>query len=135
VEALVDLVEHTARLGVSMVLEFVVTPARVDAFRRIEAAASGVVLLTDATDAPARAEARDRADLLLGRAEVRAALGHASIDDYLAQPERDAVRREMRTELGLPTLRVATDDGYDPTFPEIVDWVVEQTRRRDRGVR
>ncbi len=35
----------------------------------------------------------------------------------------------MRTDLGLPTLTVRTDDGYDPPLEHITDWIVAQTVR------
>ena len=30
----------------------------------------------------------------------------------------------MLTEFEVPTLEVRTDDGYDPSLDEIVDWVI-----------
>ena len=110
-------------------LELVVTPERLDALSRLEAAANIVVLVTFARDPGTRAEVRDRSDRFLNRREVLAALGLQSIDDYLRAPERRKVRAAMRGEFELPTLRVATDDGYDPTLDSIVDWVIDQTRR------
>jgi predicted kinase len=129
VEALVQIVETMARLGVSAVLEFLVLPDRREAFERLQAAADCLVIRTRCADAPARADRRDRADPLLTRRAVLDALGHASVDDYLRGPQRDVVRAGMQTEFDLPTLDVRTDDGYDPPLPEIVDWVIERTRR------
>jgi hypothetical protein len=80
-------------------------------------------------DADERAAGRDRADPFLNRAPVLAALGYDSIDEYLRGPQREIVRAGMQTEFGLPVLRVATDDGYDPPLAEITDWVIEQARR------
>jgi predicted kinase len=128
VEALVELVEAAARLGITAVLEFVVTAPRVEALRRIEAAGNCLVVLTVAADASARADRRDRRDPLLNRPDVLGALGHGSIDDYVRGPQRALVRAEMQSEFELPLLRVATDDGYDPSLDEIVDWIVERTR-------
>ncbi|HUQ40306.1 MAG TPA: hypothetical protein VM030_09135 [Acidimicrobiales bacterium] len=127
VDAFVEIVEAMARAGVSSVVEFVVTPAREPAFERLEAAARCLVILTTATDAAERAARRDRVDPLLTRPEVLAAIGHRSIDDYLDAPERELVRAQMRTEFDLPLLRVATDDGYAPCMPDIVDWVIART--------
>lgn len=129
VEAFVAIVETTARLGVTAVLEFVVTPQRLDALRRLEAAANCLVILAVALDAADRADRRDRADPLLNRPEVLEALGHQSIADYLTVPERERVRATMQSEFDLPLLRVATDNGCDPPLGTIVDWIIDQTRR------
>lgn len=128
VDAFVEIVETTARRGVTSVVEFVVTPQRVEALRRLEAAANCLVVLAAARDTAARAERRDRADALLNRPDVLAALGHRSIDDYLGAPEREVVRATMHTEFDLPLLRIATDGGYDPQLDRIVDWVIDHTR-------
>jgi hypothetical protein len=128
VTALVEVVETTARLGVSSVLEFVVTPERTEALRRLEAAANCLVIITVSAAASARADERDRADPLLNRAGVLGALGHRSIEGYMAAPQRELVRTTMHTDFRLPLLRVVTDDSYDPPLDEIVDWVIDRTR-------
>jgi predicted kinase len=128
VDALAVLVETAAGLGVSSVIEFVVTYDRIEAWRRMRAACNGIVVLTVCDGARSRADRRDRADALLHRNEVLAALGHRSVDDYLHAPARDAIRDGMQTEFELPLLRVATDDGYDPPLSDIVDWIIAQTR-------
>ena len=128
VEAFVASLEAMAGLGITSVVELVVTPQRVEALRRLEAAAGCVVILTTCRDAAVRAERRDRADPLLKRPEVLRALGVDTIEAYLAAPEREVVRATMQTDFDLPLLRVATDDGYDPRLDEIVDWVIVQTR-------
>lgn len=127
-ETLVEIVETMARLGVMSVVELVVSPRRLDALHRLEAAARCVVILVVSHDAPARAERRDRADPLLGRPEVLASLGHRSIDEYLDAPERGFDQTAMQTQFDLPLLRVATDDRYEPPLDDIVDWIVDQTR-------
>jgi predicted kinase len=129
VEALLQIVERTAALGVSAVLEFVVFRDRRAALRRLEAAARCLVVRTECTGAAARAEQRDREDALLQRPQVLRALGHSSIDDYLRAPQREIVRAGMVTEFELPMLPVRTDDGYDPPLGGIVDWVIERTRQ------
>jgi predicted kinase len=128
VEALLEIVERTAAVGVSAVLEFVVFRDRREALRRLEAAARCLVVRTECRDAAARAEQRDRADPLLLRPPVLRALGHGSIDDYLRAPQREIVRAGMVTDFALPLLPVRTDDGYEPSLDEIVDWVIERTR-------
>jgi predicted kinase len=127
VEALVEIVEASARLGVSSVIEFIVTPERGEAFRRLEAVANCLVVLTTCADGRGRADRRDRADPLLNRQSVLDALGHESIDDYIGGPERDRVAAAMQTEFDLPLFRVATDDGYEPPLSDIVEWIIEQT--------
>jgi adenylylsulfate kinase-like enzyme len=124
VDVFVSVVEHLARLGVSTVVEFVVTPDRASAFARLTAAADCVVVETRSANAAARAAARDRADLFFQRPEVLSALGHASIDDLLGHPERNRIAAEMRTDFDLPLLQVTTDDGYAPNLEAIVDWIV-----------
>ena len=139
VEAFVGILGAFAEHGVSSVVEFIVTPARLEAFGRLKASARCLVILATAPDAADRAGRRDRADPLLNRPDVLAALGHRSIDDDVRAPERERIRAQMRTDLGLPLLRVSTMEGYDPALPTIVDWVIGQTlqgerRRGDGGV-
>lgn len=124
VHAFVAVVEAMLRAGVSAVVEFVVLPERADAFARLCAAADVVVIVTHCADAAARAEARDRADPLLQRPGVLGALGYASIDEYLAVPERARVADGVETEFDLPTLRVRTDANY--AIEAVADWVVSQ---------
>jgi hypothetical protein len=128
VDAFVEIVEATASRGVTSVVEFVVTPQRIDALRRLQAAADCLVVLAVSRDAAARAEQRDRADRVLNRPDVLAALGHRSIDDYLAAPEREVIRATLQTEFDLPVLRVRTDDGYDPHVDQVIDWIIDRTR-------
>ena len=127
VTTFVQIVEAIAGLGVSAVLEYIATPDRAEATERLLAAGSCLMVVTTCESAAARAERRDRADALVNREDVLAALGHRSIDDYVSDPQRAAVRAAMLT-LDLPSLQVRTDDGYDPPLAEIIDWVVEQTR-------
>ena len=129
VESFAGVVEAMAALGISAVVEFVVTPerVRVEAWRRIEEAARCVVVHTTASGAAARAEARDRVDPGLNRPAVLRALGYGSIDEYLTNPVRGELAAAMQTDFDLPLLRVATDDGYDPPLEAIVDWVVDRT--------
>lgn len=128
IDAFVDVAETMALSNVSFVIEFVVTPRRLEAFQRLRAAADVVVLLTLSQDSTQRAELRDRGDELLNRPEVLAALGHHSIEGYLGDPERAAVRDSMLKDFDLPTLRVTTDDAYDPPFDQIAEWIIDRTR-------
>lgn len=128
VEAFVQIVETMARTGTSAVVELVVSGGRDSALRRLTEAANCLVVLLEATDARTRAEKRDHADPLLNRPGVVEALGFATIDDFINQPQGDHVRATMRTEFDLPTLRVRSDDGFEPALPSIVEWVVDQTR-------
>lgn len=129
VDTLIEVVETMARLGVTLVLEFVVTPSRLDALRRLEAAANCVVIITVASDPAARAAHRDRTDPFLSRPGVLAALGHRSLDDYIDAPEREAIRTSMQDEFELSLVRVCTDHGYEPGLDEIVEWVIDHTRQ------
>jgi hypothetical protein len=96
--------------------------------RRLEAASDCVVVLTVCDDARSRADQRDRADPLLNRPEVLAALGHPSIEAYVDAPERERIRDRLQTDFDLPRLQVTTNDGYDPPLPRIVDWVIGRHR-------
>lgn len=130
VEAFVRMIETAADQGVSLVVEFVVLPDRLDGFARLQAVADYLVVVCTCDDASARLERRVRADPLLNRPEVLAALGHQSIDDHLRHPERDLVRAKMLIEFDLPTLPVRTDDGYDPHLDAVIEWIVANARRR-----
>ena len=133
VDVLVDIVEHVAARGVSLVIEFIVTPDREAAFRRMTAAAATLVIITSADGSAGRAAARDRADPLIVRPEVLDALGYSSIDDYVNGPERQQIRTQMRLDFDLPVLPVRTDDGYDPSIGAILDWIIEHTRGTRTG--
>jgi hypothetical protein len=128
VDALVDIVEAGAAVGVSFLVEFVVAAGREEAWERLQAAASVLVIVVESELARERAEARDRVDPLLTRPGVLAALGYASMDAFMASSPGSTIRDTMRTDFELPTLRVRTDNGYDPEISSIVEWVVDQTR-------
>jgi predicted kinase len=128
VEALLQIVERTAALGVSAVLELVVFGERRAALRRLEDVGRCLVVRTECAGAAARAEQRDRDDVLLRRPEVLRALGHGSIEDHLRAPQREVVRAGMVSEFDLPLLPVRTDDGYDPPVEAVVDWIIDRTR-------
>ena len=126
-EAFVQVVETVGRLGITAIIEFVVTPERVHGLRRIEAVARCLVIHTTSTTAAARADERDLRDPLLSRREVLDALEYESIEHYVSDPERARLRAAMLTDFEFPTLRVATDDGYDPPLEQIVDWLIDHT--------
>lgn len=130
VDTFAELVEAAARLNVTFVLEFVVTPERRDAFRRISDAASCLVIVTHSDGAAARAERRDREDRLLNRPDVLAALGHRTINDYIADPERARIASEIQTDFDVPVLTVNTDARYEPPLESIVEWIVRRSRAR-----
>jgi hypothetical protein len=133
VEAFLQLVEKAADLGISAVLEFIVFRDRPESLERLTAVADCVVVLAFATDAPARADQRDLADPLLNRASVVAALGHPSVESYIAGPGREIVRSGMVTNFELPTLTVRTDDGYNPPLEHVMEWVIDRTNDRADG--
>ncbi|MDP1794000.1 MAG: hypothetical protein Q8K63_07655 [Acidimicrobiales bacterium] len=131
VEAFIQIVEKTAAVGVSAVIEFVVFGDRLSALERLQSVANMVVVRAECTNASERARTRDLDDPLLNRQSVLDALGYSSVDAYLSAnaEQGDIVRTGMLRDFDLPLLPVTTDNGYDPSIEVIVDWVVEQTRR------
>ena len=125
-DAFLRLLETAASLGVSCVAEYLVRQQRPADIRRLSSVADCVVVLTECRGHLDRFASRNAADRLLNRRPVLAALGHATIHEHTsAAVERmRAVTGEMRRDLRLPTLRVATDDGYEPGLDAIVDFVV-----------
>lgn len=128
VEAFLQLVEKAAALGISAVLEFIVLRDRPESLERLTAVADCVIVVATATDARARAARRDLADPLLSRPSVLAALGHPTVESYIAGPGGEIVRSGMVTDFALPTMTVHTDDGYDPPLPQVVEWVIDRTQ-------
>lgn len=118
VEAMLRIVETSAGLGVSCLVEYVVRSERPRDLARIEAAATCVVIQTWCADALARCVDRDRADRLLNRQPVLDILGYETMLDRTtsAMARMRSVGSEMRTDFDLPTLRVNTDDGYTPPW-------------------
>ena len=59
------------------------------------------------------------------------ALGYTSIHEHTshAVARMRSVANTMRVDFGLPTLRVNTDDGYEPGLDAIVDFVITRTQR------
>jgi predicted kinase len=127
VEAFLELIEKAAALGISAVLEIIVFRDRPETLARLRALADCLVVVATAADAADRADRRDRADPLLNRRPVLDALGHPSVESYIAGAGRDSVLAGMTTDLDLPILTVRTDDGYDPPLDRIVEWVIERT--------
>lgn len=81
---------------------------------------------------PARVPPADEAvDRLLSRRPVLDVLGYATVDDHTAAAaaRMGSVAGAMQVDLGLPTLRVATDDGYEPGLDAIVEFAVAATPR------
>jgi predicted kinase len=128
VEAFLRIVETAVSLGVSCVVEYVVRPHRPADVGRLTSVADCVVVLTECRDHLERFARRNRADRLLNRRPVLDALGYTTIDEHTrhAVGRMRSVTDAMQVDLGLPTLRVHTDDGYEPGLDAIVDFV---TRR------
>ncbi len=126
VEAFLRIVESTAGLGVSCIVEYVVRRGRPDDLERLTAVADCRVLHTRCRDATERVARRNTSDRLLNRKPVLDALGYATIDEHTS----DAVARmrsvtdEMRTDFDLPVLPVDTDEGYEPGLDVIIDFIV-----------
>jgi predicted kinase len=124
-EAFLRMVEATASLGVSCVVEYVVQQDRPSDIQRLSSVADCVVVLVECREHLERLASRNRVDRLLNRQPVLDALGYTTIDEHT----RDAVARmrsvakAMRVDFGLPTLRVNTDDGYEPGLDDIVEFV------------
>jgi predicted kinase len=121
-----SLVETMAGLGVSCVAEYVIRDGRPEDLERITRVARCVGVRTWCDDAAARRATREQADPLLRRPPVLAALGYRTIDEHVAQAttRMAEVTSLMRTAFDFPVLGVSTDDGYDPSIPEIVEFVV-----------
>lgn len=130
-QTFLDIVELVARRGVSAVLEFIVFKNRPEELERLLAVADCVVVVTECADASVRAEARERTDWLMNQPAVLEALGYDAIDDHLGAgaDQREAIRAAMVTEFDLPSVRVSTEDGYDPSLDHLVGWVIDTTSR------
>lgn len=129
VDTCVAIIEAMARLGVTSIVELLVTAERAGAFRRLEQVADVVVIRTEATDAAERAHRRDHDDPLLNRSDVLSALGCTSIEDHIDDPRRALLGAQAQADLDGPLLRVRTDQGYDPPLDDIVDWIIDRARR------
>jgi predicted kinase len=132
VETLLRMVESTAGLGVSCIVEYVVRRGRPGDWARITAAADCVVLLTTCRDAMSRFTHREMNDALLNRRPVLEALGHASIADHTtrAVSRMESVVDDMRTDFDVPMMRVATDQGYQPSLDQIIEFIGGDQRTR-----
>jgi adenylylsulfate kinase-like enzyme len=126
----IDIAAGIAGVGVSSVLEFIPFRDSPGEMQRLTKVAECLVVLTTCAEAADRVDRRDRADVLLNREPVLAALGYESIDSYLANPQRETVRARMQEEFDLPLLCVRTDEAYDPHLEQILNWIIQQTDRR-----
>ncbi len=125
VEAMLRIVETTAGLGVSCVVEYVFRQERPADLVRIEAVAECLVVRTWCADALTRCTYRDASDRLLNRQPVLDILGHDTVLDRAtsALARMRAVANEMQTDFDLPTLSVNTDDGYTPSLERIIGFI------------
>jgi predicted kinase len=130
VEAFLRIVETTAGLGVSCIVEYLVRQGRPDDLRRIATAADCRVVHTWCRDAQERFVRRNDTDRLLNRQPVLDVLGYATIGEHTSDASRRmrSVAGEMRTDFDLPILRVNTDDGYEPGLDGIIDFVIDGTQ-------
>jgi hypothetical protein len=130
VEAFLRILETTASLGVSCIVEYVVRQQRPADLQRLSSVADCVVVLTECRDHLERFASRNRTDRLLDRQPVLDALGYTTIREHTsdAVARMRSVANEMRVDFGLPTLRVNTDDGYEPGLDAIVDFVITGTQ-------
>jgi predicted kinase len=132
VETLLRMIETTADLGVSCIVEYVIRTGRPQDWARITAAADCVVLMTTCQDAMSRFTHRAINDPLLNRRPVLEALGHAGIGDHTTEAvlRMESVIDEMRTDFDVPMLKVATDQDYRPGLDQIIDFIVSDHRTR-----
>jgi predicted kinase len=132
VETLLRMIETTAGLGVSCIVEYVIRQGRPRDWERITAAADCVVLMTACRDAMSRFTHREMDDVLLNRQPVLDALGQSSIEDHTTEAvsRMESVVEEMRTGFDVPMMQVATDQGYQPGLDQIIDFVVSEHRTR-----
>ena len=129
VEAFLVVATTMLAAGVSAVFEYVFRADHADHLDRLLAHADGVVVRTRCAGAIDRFAARNRADPLVNRPEVLAALGYGSNEEHTAAaiPRMRAVETVMQTTFDLPTLDVDTTVGYDPPLERIIEFVT--TRR------
>lgn len=127
VEAMLGIVETTAGLGVSCVVEYVFRQERPADLARIEAVAKCVVIRTWCADALGRCGDRDASDRLLNRRPVLDVLGYDTVLDRTtsARARMRSVTSEMQTDFDLPGLSVNTDHGYRPSLERIIGFVTD----------
>ena len=130
VETFLRILETTASLGVSCIGEYVVRQQRPADLQRLSSVADCVVVLTECRAHLERFAGRNRTDRLLNRPPVLEALGYATVHEHTsdAVARMRVVANAMQVDFGLPTLRVNTDDGYEPGLDAIVDFVVAGTQ-------
>ena len=107
---------------VSCVVELLVRRTAPEDLDRLTAAADVRVVLTTCSNSMDRFADRNRHDPLVSRPAVLRALGFADIGthtDAAVRRMQEAVDA-MRVEFDLPTLVVATDDGFDPPLDDVV---------------
>ena len=112
--------------GVSCVLEYVVRQHRPEDLDRLSAVGDIRVVQTWCADPLERVRTRNLSDPLIAQSAVLAATGHSSVaahtEDVVARMQH--VIDEMRTDFGVPVMRVCTDGALDPPLDEIVDFVI-----------
>jgi len=125
VEAFLVLTQTMARLGISSVVEYVVRDRRPQDLSRLTRVANCVGIWTWCDDPPARLAARDRADHLVNRRPVLDALGYRTIEEHVASAtaRMAVVTSEMRASFDFRLLRVETNDSYEPSLDEIIEFV------------
>jgi hypothetical protein len=126
------MVDTTAGLGVSCIVEYVIRDGRPDDWARITAAADCVVLMTTCRDAMSRLIDREMNDALLNRRPALEARGHISIEDHTnrAVSRMESVVDDMRTDFDVPMSKVATGRECQPGLDQIIDFVVTDHRSR-----
>ena len=125
VATFLDLAEHVLAAGVSCVLEYLVRRDRPQDLDRLTAVADVVVVRTRCEGALDRFAARNRADRLIARPAVLAALGFGSIEEHTAAAivRMQQAAEEMQDRFDVPAIDVDTTDGYHPSIDEVVRFV------------
>lgn len=126
VETFLRMLEITASLGVSCVVEYVLGQDRPVDLQRLTAAGECVVIRTECHGALERFAGRHTGDRLINRQPVLDTLGYGTVADHTADAltRMRSVAAQMRTDFDLPVLTVRTDDGYDPELEVILAFVI-----------
>lgn len=130
-----DTVEGLSRTGVSCVVEYVVRKGKPEEFERLRQASNCRVIITATHRWLERYRERNDSDRFVSNPAVLRHLGFATPQEHTAAtiPRMIDLVAEMETDFSVPTLRVETTDGWDPSLEDIVRFTscrVQPPRRR-----
>lgn len=114
--------------GVSCVLEYVVRADRPADFERLSAIADIVVVEVYSDEPLRRVAQRNDADRLIANPAVLAATGFDSVAAHTAAvvERMSAVVPQMRTDFGVPTIRVDRSDGVELELDDLIAFVTQE---------